>query len=209
MSVEDNILNELQEISTTLANINKANVFTLPGDYFKHFQEQLMPMVHASAQSTSDELIYVAPFLASLQKTNPFQLPDQYAIQIDVAKVIETQPKALEHPKQTIFTIYNQYKSTLRIAASILLLVAATTWIYISLQRNNATQKTNEWSQISMQEFNEFITTESDDLPILSTEKEDIADNLFNIESGVNTLKEEELQLLLAEIPEYKTEQIN
>jgi hypothetical protein len=209
MSVDDNISNELQEISTIVATINKTNVFVLPDNYFTHFQEQLMHIVHAPAHSTSDELLSVAPFLASLQKTNPFQLPDQYAIQIDVAKVIETKPMALEHPKHTIFTFYNQHKSILRIAASILLLVAATTWIYISLQRNNANQKTTEWSQISEQEFNEFIITETDDLPILSTEKEDIADNLFNIESGVNTLKEEELQFFLAEIPEYKTEKIN
>lgn len=209
MSVEDNISKELQEISITLANINKANVFAVSDGYFKLFQEQLMHIVKASEDTETDELISVAPILASLPKTNPFQLPDQYTIQIDVNNIVKEKEIDQKKPLQLIYSIYQQYKPTLRIAASILLLIAATTWIYTIVQQNKTTQRSSELSQISEQEFNEFMLTETDEFPMIASEKEDVADNLFNIESGVNTLKEEELRLFLTEVPDYKTELIN
>jgi hypothetical protein len=46
-------------------------------------------------------------------------------------------------------------------------------------------------------------------LPIEPTEKEDIADNVFNIESSVISLKDVELQQFLADFPELQSDQIN
>jgi hypothetical protein len=208
MSLPDNKVVELLEISKTLANSKISTPFTIPDQYFENFQIQLNQLIQTDNQLLQNELSYSAPFLAKLEKTNPFYLPNNYLETFDVEEVLKNEVEN----KQNLFSLldyFKLHKNNIRVAATFLLLAAATAWIYLSLTQNRNSFKSIELAQISQQEFNEFLVVDQDEFPIEPIEKEVVTDNVFNIESTVSSLKEVELQQFLSEFPEFQSDQIN
>jgi hypothetical protein len=208
MSLPDNKVVELQNISKTLANSKISTPFTIPDQYFENFQIELKQLIQADSELLRNELTDIAPLLSNLEKTNPFNLPNNYFTTFNAKDGIENDIEV----KQNIFNLvdyYKLHKNALRVAATFLLLAAATAWIYSILTQSNKIFKPIEFSQISQQEFNDFLIVDQEELPIEPTEKEDIADNVFNIESSVISLKDVELQQFLADFPELQSDQIN
>ena len=208
MSLPDNKVVELLEISKTLANSKISTPFTIPDQYFENFQIQLNQLIQTDNQLLQNELSESAPFLAKLEKTNPFYLPNNYLETFDVEQVLKNEVEN----KQNLFSLldyFKLHKNNIRVAATFLLLAAATAWIYLSLTQNRNSFKSIELAQISQQEFNEFLVVDQDEFPIEPIEKEVVTDNVFNIESTVSSLKEVELQQFLSEFPEFQSDQIN
>jgi hypothetical protein len=208
MSLPDKKVEELLDISKTLANSKISTPFTIPELYFENFQIQLIQLIQTDHILIQNELSEIAPLLSKLEKSNPFSLPNNYFTSFNVKEVINNKID-IKQKSFNLFDYYKFHKTAINVAASFLLLVAATVWIYSSLQQKRNSFKPIELSQITQQEFNEFLIEDQEELPMEATEKEDIAENVFNIESTVSTLKEVELQQFLAELPESQSDQIN
>lgn len=208
MSVPDNRFVELQDICPTLANTKISTPFTIPENYFENFQIKLNQSIQNDVLLMQNELSNIAPFLSKLEKTNPFKTPDDYFIRFKVDKLLRNEAEV----KKNIFYLFGNYKlnkNAIRIAATFLLLASATVWIVSSLTQKSNYFKSIELSQISQQEFNEFLLADQDEFTTEPVEKEDIVENVFNIESTVTTLKEFEMQQYLAEFPEFQSDKIN
>jgi hypothetical protein len=208
MSLPDKKVEELIDISKTLANSKISTPFTIPELYFENFQIQLIQLIQTDHNLIQNELSEIAPLLSKLEKSNPFSLPDNYFTSFNVKEILNSEVD-IKRKSFNLFDYYKVHKTAINIAATFLLLVAATIWINSSLTQNKNGFKPIELSQITQQEFNEFLVVEQEELPMEATEKEDIADNVFNIESTVSALKEIELQQFLAELPESQSDQIN
>ncbi len=71
MENTNDILNELKELSPTLAAMEKVNVFTVPEGYFEHLSTGILLGIENEAEELS-------PALAAIQKTNVFTVPQGY-----------------------------------------------------------------------------------------------------------------------------------
>jgi hypothetical protein len=76
MPQKDNILQELNELQSSLATAGSGNVYVVPDDYFDTFPELLLRRIHAmEAGNASDELSYLSPLLSSVPKKMPYTVP--------------------------------------------------------------------------------------------------------------------------------------
>jgi len=208
MSLPDNTRAELQDTCPILANTNIDSPFTIPNQYFEDFQIQLKQIIQKDDVHNQNELSTTAPFLSKLEKINPFDLPINYFNNFKVDEIVKKEVNTTKHEvKLVVFSKWQQ--NALKVAATILLIAASSTWIYLSINQNNNKFKTNEFSQISQQECNEFLVADQAEIPMEFNEKENIANNVFNVESSVTSLKEVELQQFLTEFPEFQSNQIN
>jgi len=76
MAQKDNILQELNELQSSLATTGFANVYAVPDGYFDALPEQLLRRIRAmDAGNVSDELGYLSPLLSSVSKKMPYTVP--------------------------------------------------------------------------------------------------------------------------------------
>jgi hypothetical protein len=76
MTNRNTILNELNEIGSTLGNINPQNLFAVPYGYFEGLPTQIMNRIKASeAADAKEELEYLSPLLSNVSKTMPYSVP--------------------------------------------------------------------------------------------------------------------------------------
>ncbi len=79
MTQRDNILQELHELNSTLANSNPENVFSVPAGYFEGLAAQLLTRIKAmEAANATDELAYLSPVLSGLSREMLFTVPAGY-----------------------------------------------------------------------------------------------------------------------------------
>lgn len=79
MSQRANILQELNEIGSTLINMVPENVYAIPDGYFENFSEQVLNRIKAlEAVNAKDELSYLSPMLNSISREIPFTIPVGY-----------------------------------------------------------------------------------------------------------------------------------
>lgn len=79
MNQRDNILQELNELNSSLANAATANVFTVPVGYFENLSVMMLNRIKAmEATTAAEELAYLSPVLSGLSKEMPFTLPSGY-----------------------------------------------------------------------------------------------------------------------------------
>lgn len=79
MNQRDNILQELNELNSSLTNAAAANVYTVPAGYFENLSELVLNRIKAlAATSAAEELSYLSPVLSGLSKEMLFSLPSGY-----------------------------------------------------------------------------------------------------------------------------------
>ncbi|MGQ0740526.1 MAG: hypothetical protein ACT4OJ_15865 [Bacteroidota bacterium] len=79
MTQRDNILQELNELGSQLANSTPQNVYAVPAGYFEGLIAQVMDRIKAvEAISAADELSHLSPLLSGLSKKIPYSLPIDY-----------------------------------------------------------------------------------------------------------------------------------
>jgi hypothetical protein len=64
------IIQELNDLGSSLASTSPCNVYSIPGGYFEGFAQQLLSRIKAEEKGLE--------FLSSLSKENPYQLPVGY-----------------------------------------------------------------------------------------------------------------------------------
>lgn len=93
MTQRDNILQELKELDSRLANVASQNVYTVPKGYFDSLTDQVMFRIRAlEANNPADELNALSPQLGKLSKEMPYSLPKDYfeTLTDNVLKTIQT-----------------------------------------------------------------------------------------------------------------------
>ena len=79
MATNNNILLELQELKSTLANMAVQNIYTVPDGYFEGLAGQVLNRIKAmEATSAAEELGYLSPMLSGVSKQMPYTIPEGY-----------------------------------------------------------------------------------------------------------------------------------
>jgi hypothetical protein len=79
MTPRDNIIHELNELKSSLANASQRDVYQVPAGYFEGLPDQLLKRVKAlEAGSVSEELEHLSPLLNSISKAMPYSVPEDY-----------------------------------------------------------------------------------------------------------------------------------
>lgn len=79
MTNKENILQELNELNSSLANITPQNVYTVPAGYFDALITQVLNRIKAlGALSADDELSYLSPSLKNISRKLPYAVPQGY-----------------------------------------------------------------------------------------------------------------------------------
>ena len=78
MTQRNNILQELNELESSLASMGSANPYVLPEGYFDDMFEQLMQKIKAMNGSASEEIQILSPLLSSISRSMPYELPAGY-----------------------------------------------------------------------------------------------------------------------------------
>ncbi|HSU28530.1 MAG TPA: hypothetical protein VLJ68_09130 [Chitinophagaceae bacterium] len=79
MTQNNNILQELLEMESTLANMAPQNTYSVPEGYFEELANLVLSRIRANAsQSVAEELGHLSPFLSGLSRKMPFTVPAGY-----------------------------------------------------------------------------------------------------------------------------------
>lgn len=92
MSQKDNILEELKELNSSLAQQNPENCYRVPAGYFDGLAAQVLGRIKAmNTNDPVEELGALSTLLGSLDKKMPYTVPQGYFDQV-VSAPIKTQP---------------------------------------------------------------------------------------------------------------------
>ena len=76
MTNRNTILNELNDIGSTLGNLSPQNLFAVPYGYFEGLPTQIMDRIKAlEAATAKEELEYLSPMLSNVSKEMPYSVP--------------------------------------------------------------------------------------------------------------------------------------
>lgn len=79
MTRNTNILNELNELNSSLVNVNTQNVYTVPVGYFDGLTVIVLNRIKAmNAENAVEELSYLSPILSNISKQTPYTVPAGY-----------------------------------------------------------------------------------------------------------------------------------
>jgi hypothetical protein len=79
MTQKENILQELNELKSTLASVTPQNVYTVPVGYFDELPAQILNRIKAmEAKNAVDELGYLSPSLSNISRQMPYAVPAGY-----------------------------------------------------------------------------------------------------------------------------------
>ena len=79
MTQRNNILQELNEIGSTLLNVTPQNIYQIPDGYFEGLAEQVLNRIKAiEVTNAKDELRYLSPVVHSIPKEIPYSVPAGY-----------------------------------------------------------------------------------------------------------------------------------
>ena len=79
MTQKDNILQELKELNSSLVNLSKQNVYSVPVNYFDGLAAQVLKRIKAlEAIDAKEELSHLSPLLKSISKETLYTFPVGY-----------------------------------------------------------------------------------------------------------------------------------
>lgn len=79
MTQKENILQELNELKSTLATVAPQNVYTIPVGYFDELAAQVMNRIKAmETKNAVEELGYLSPALSNISRQMPYVVPAGY-----------------------------------------------------------------------------------------------------------------------------------
>ncbi|MEQ1677237.1 MAG: hypothetical protein ABL876_11080 [Chitinophagaceae bacterium] len=88
MTQKDNILQELTELKSILANLPAQNVYSVPVGYFDGLAVQVLNRIKAmEATRASEETGHLSPILSSISKQMPYTLPAGYFEGLDLEHI--------------------------------------------------------------------------------------------------------------------------
>jgi hypothetical protein len=125
MEQKDNILRELKELNSPLADTTPSTDYRVPPGYFEGIAGQVMQRVRAfDAATPGEELDHLSPLLNGISRTPPYSIPDGYFEQLKIVNgEVESGQEELEMlspllsglKKNTPYSVPEGYFDTLRV----------------------------------------------------------------------------------------------
>jgi hypothetical protein len=79
MTQNNNILQELKELESSLAGLAAQNIYSVPNGYFEGLAGQVLSRIKAmEAANAAEELGYLSPMLSNMSKQLPYAVPAGY-----------------------------------------------------------------------------------------------------------------------------------
>ena len=79
MTQNNNILQELKELESSLAGLAAQNIYSVPNGYFEGLAEQVLNRIRAmEVSNAAEELGYLSPILSNISKQLPYAIPAGY-----------------------------------------------------------------------------------------------------------------------------------
>jgi hypothetical protein len=79
MTQNNNILQELKELESSLAGLATQNIYSVPNGYFEGLAEQVLNRIRAmEVSNAAEELGYLSPILSNMPKQLPYTVPAGY-----------------------------------------------------------------------------------------------------------------------------------
>jgi hypothetical protein len=208
MPRNQHILNELNTISQTVANIPDVPVFTVPENYFAQFPEKLMSKIREDAQY---ETSLISPLLGGLERKTPFSVPDGYFSTLEEQLQKSARLENFTEPAPVITMYRKRQVWKLSVAAMVAGIIGISAWFFYqqeitstpSLQVNiNA-----ELPGVSEEEMTDFLLSVPE-MPQAETLQMAGLDNL-NVEDMLKDIQEVELQDYVKEMPDLQPDKLN
>jgi hypothetical protein len=90
MTGNNHILQELQELQSTLAGIETGPVYQVPANYFEDLAAQVLRRIKADEATTvAEELSHLSPLLSTINKETPYSIPADYFATLNPAIATE------------------------------------------------------------------------------------------------------------------------
>jgi hypothetical protein len=122
-SLADSIINLIR-----LTEIHSINPYSIPDGYFDILADSIMHKVQLNSSNEIDqELLELAPLLNTVNKANAFSIPDGYFERLSISGIKTTPAKVISVGRSI------QKWVTYAAAASVLFIVAATTYLYVTV----------------------------------------------------------------------------
>lgn len=85
MSQKDNILEELRDLNSSLAQQKPGNIYQVPAGYFDGLAAQVLGRIKAfETNDPVEELNHLSPFLSKVSKKMPYAIPQDYFEMLDL-----------------------------------------------------------------------------------------------------------------------------
>jgi hypothetical protein len=191
-SLADSILNYIK-----LNEIRDINLYSAPANYFETLADSIIRKIRLSSPSEIyQELSEVAPLLTTVNKENVFSIPDNYFENLTIPVIAK--------PAAKIIWIGNSIRKwvTYAAAASVLLIVATASYLYVTTHNRNGETLTIEQrlARLKDQEIINYLK-ENDEIisgDIIPTSVEENTD----IQNMLQNASDEEIQKYLDEYGE-------
>lgn len=113
MTQRDNILQELRELQSKLADHTPQNIYSVPAGYFDGLVEQVLRRVRAlEAENAMDELACLSPLLSKLSKDMPYTVPAGYfeEMQASLISSVSTGSQSAKEELETLSPLLSGLK---------------------------------------------------------------------------------------------------
>lgn len=202
------ILNELNTISQSVANIPLLPVFTVPENYFSEFPEILMEKIREDANYETQLL---SPLLGGMDKKMPFSVPEGYFSGLENRLKETSGPAELVTQAPVVRMNSRTQVWKLSAAAMIAGVIGISAWLMFfqgPVQQPTAHVNVKaELPKVSEKEIEDFLLTapEMSQPEILQLAG---MDNI-NVEDLLKDVQDDELQDFMKEIPDMQNEKLN
>ena len=97
MTQRANILEELNELNSSLVADNQQAVYSVPAGYFDQLAGSVLARIKAlEAATVKEELSHLSPLLATASREMPYSLPENYFTGLDITAVTQSYTSAKE-----------------------------------------------------------------------------------------------------------------
>lgn len=202
MNRRKDIPNELKDIAPSLAGIDFQPTYKVPNGYFETLPEQIMLRIRLQdAGSAQEELEIIAPFLSGLSKKMPFSTPEGYFETL--TPTIRGTENENREPARVVKMF--QPRKTFRLAAAAVTIgiIGIAAWLFMREPATNqyATKTDTEVQKELKNKVGEISENE------LANFVEANTNILFTDTTGMVEIGEDDVRLMLADIPDKELEQ--
>lgn len=93
MAIDKNISKELNELGSSLLKTDNQPLYTVPAGYFEGLADQVLGRIKAlEAHSATEELAHLSPLLSGIGKTMPYQVPAGYFEEVEERMIYAMMP---------------------------------------------------------------------------------------------------------------------
>jgi len=202
MNRRKEIPDELKNIAPSLAGIDFQQPYKVPAGYFEDLPEQIMLRIRLEdAGSPQEELEIISPFLGGLSKKMPFSTPEGYFDTLTPA--IRGTENENREPARVVKMF--QPRKTFRLAAAAVTIgiIGIAAWLFMHEPATNqyATKTDTEVQKELKTKVGEISENE------LANFVEANTNILFTDTTGVAEIGEDDVRLMLADVPDKELEQ--